>query len=177
MPTKKSTFSKYKNKYFIETGSYVGDGIQQALDVGFDNIISIELSDKYFRICQNKFKDNSKVIVIKGESFKMLPELINKIEEPITFWLDGHHSCGDTALGEYWSPLMQELKVIKKHKIKTHTILIDDMRCWEKPNKVHGFYSEDIHKILKEINPDYELTYEFGIQKDDILAAHISLRN
>ena len=56
MPTKKETFSKYKNKYFIETGSHLGNGIQQALDAGFDNVISIELSDKYFGICENKFK-------------------------------------------------------------------------------------------------------------------------
>ena len=103
----------------------------------------------------------------------MLPEVINEIEEPMTFWLDGHHSCGDTALGEYWAPLMQELEVIKNHKLNTHTILIDDMRCWEEPNEVHGFYKEDIFNKLKEINPDYKLSFEFGNQKDDVLVAYI----
>ena len=36
---------KFKNKTsnFIETGSYLGDGIQLAIDSGFDNIYSIEL--------------------------------------------------------------------------------------------------------------------------------------
>ena len=53
MPSKKEIFQKYINNYFIETGSYLGDGIQQAIDAGFKNIISIELSDKYFNICKN----------------------------------------------------------------------------------------------------------------------------
>lgn len=173
MPTKGQIFKKYINPYFIETGSFMGNGIQEAIGAGYKNIKSIELSDKYYNFCVNKFKDNKNVEIIKGDSFKVLPDIINSINENITFWLDGHHSCGDTALGEYWAPLMQELGVIKNHKIKNHTILIDDMRCWEEPNKVHGFYKEDIFKILKEINPNYEFIYEDGVQKSDILVAFI----
>jgi hypothetical protein len=173
MPTKKETFAKYNNGYFIETGSHLGNGIQQALDAGFKKVISIELSDKYFTHCENRFKDNDNVKIVKGDSFKVLPEVIKDIDEPITFWLDGHHSCGDTALGEHWAPLMQELDVIKSHDVKNHTILIDDMRCWEEPNEVHGFYKDDIFEKLKEINPDYKLSYEHGNQADDVLAAHL----
>lgn len=173
MPSNTHVFSKYPNHLFLETGSYLGSGIQQALDAGFKKIISIELSDKYFQICTNRFINNPDVKIIQGDSFKVLSEIIKDINEPITFWLDGHHSCGDTALGEYWAPLMQELDVIKEHPIKTHTILIDDMRCWESPNPVHGFYKEDIFNKLKEINPDYTFTFEDGGEKNDILVAHL----
>jgi hypothetical protein len=173
MPSNTQVFSKYKNKIFLETGSYLGEGIQQALNAGFEKVVSIELSDKYFSICQNRFSDNSNVTIVKGDSFKVLPDIIKDINEPITFWLDGHHSCGDTALGEHWAPLMQELDVIKEHSIKTHTILIDDMRCWQEPNPVHGFYKEDIFIKLKEINSDYKFTYEDGCEKNDILVAHL----
>ena len=41
MPSKKENFQKYLNNYFIETGSFVGDGVQQALDAGYKNIISV----------------------------------------------------------------------------------------------------------------------------------------
>ena len=150
----------------------MGDGIQQALNAGFSKIISIELSDKYFEISKNRFSNNPNVEIVKGDSFKVLPDVLKDIDEPVTFWLDGHHSCGDTALGDHWAPLMQELDVIKEHKIKTHTILIDDMRCWELPNPVHGFYKDDIFKKLSELNPDYQLTYEDGLQENDILVAH-----
>lgn len=173
MPTQKNLFIKYLNPYFIETGSYLGDGITEAIRAGFEHIKSIELSDKYYDLCVNKFKNNKNVEIIKGDSFKVLPSVIKKINKNITFWLDGHHSCGDTALGEHWAPLMQELDAIKEHPIKTHTIIIDDMRCWQEPNPVHGFYKDDIFEKLKEINPDYKLTYENGFEKDDILVAHI----
>ncbi len=174
MPSNTQVFKKYtNNKIFIETGSFIGDGIQQALDAGFSKVISIELSDKYFSICKNRFSNNSNVIIVKGDSFKVLPEIIKNINEPITFWLDGHHSCEDTALGEHWAPLMQELDVINEHSIKTHTILIDDMRCWEEPNPVHGFYKEDIFNKLKEINTYYQFTFEDGHEKNDILVAHL----
>jgi hypothetical protein len=103
----------------------------------------------------------------------VLPDILKKIDSPITFWLDGHHSCGDTALGEHWAPLMQELDVIKEHPLNTHTILIDDMRCWEKPSEVHGFFKDDIFKKLREINPNYKFTYEDGHVPNDILVAHL----
>ncbi len=173
MPSNTENFKKYPNNIFIETGSFLGDGIQQALDAGFENVISIELSDKYFSISSNRFIHNTNVKIVKGDSFKILPELLISINEPVTFWLDGHHSCGDTALGEHWAPLIQELDVIKNHHIKNHTIIIDDMRCWEEPNPVHGFYKDDIFLKLKEINTDYKLTYEDGLEKNDILVAHL----
>jgi hypothetical protein len=173
MPSNIENFKKYSNNIFIETGSFLGDGIQQALDAGFNKVISIELSDKYFSISTNRFSNNPNVTIVQGDSFKVLPDIISGINEPITFWLDGHHSCGDTALGEYWAPLIQELDVIKDHPIKTHTILIDDMRCWEEPNPTHGFYKEDIFNKLKEINSDYKFTYEDGCEKNDILVAHL----
>lgn len=173
MPSKKENFAKYPNPYFIETGSFLGDGIRQALDAGFDKIVSIELSDKYHQICEFKFQNNNNVEILKGDSYKILPSVINKINDKITFWLDGHYSCEDTALGDHWSPLIQELDVIKSHHIKDHVIMIDDMRCWELPNPVHGFFKDDIINKLLEINPDYKFTYEDGIEKNDILVAHI----
>jgi len=167
-------FNKYPNPQFIETGSYLGDGIQQALDSGFDNIISIELSDKYKAICEDRFKDNSNISIVKGDSANDLYDVIKDIDKPITFWLDGHHSCGDTALGDFWAPLIQELDQIKKHHLNTHTIMIDDMRCWENFNPVHGFEKDDLIKALMEINPDYTLSYEDGASELDVLVAHIS---
>lgn len=172
MPSNTKTFSKHLNKTFIETGSWVGHGVQQALEAGFEKVISIELSDKYFQLCTHRFFTNKNVRIIHGDSYKVLPDVIKDIDHPITFWLDGHHSCGDTALGDFWAPLMQELDAIKNHSIKNHTILIDDMRCWEKPNKVHGFFKDDIFKKLHEINPDYKFTYEDGHVANDVLVAH-----
>jgi hypothetical protein len=168
-----AVFSKYPNPVFIETGSHTGDGIQFAIDAGFQTIISIELSDHFYNMCKNRFRENPNVHIIKGDSFKVLPDIIKNIDSRITFWLDGHYACGNTAKGEYWAPLMQELDVIQNHHIKMHTIMIDDMRCWQEPNPVHGFYLPDIINKLYNIHDQYELVYEKGVEKDDILVAYI----
>lgn len=173
MPSNVDNFKKFKNELFIETGSFYGEGIQQAIDAGFENIISIELSPKYFSICVNRFNFNPQVKIVFGDSYKVLKEILPQINKRITFWLDGHHSCEDTALGDFWAPLIQELDSIKNHHMKNHTIIIDDMRCWVDPNDNHGFVTNDLIEKLKEINSDYKLEYLDGAQEKDILVAYI----
>jgi len=172
MSTNNNLFRKYVNRVFIETGSYMGAGIQEAIDAGFQELYSIELSDMYFNMCIERFKNKSNVHLIKGDSSEVLENLIKNIDENITFWLDGHYSEDNTALGKIWSPLMQELDIIKNHKLNTHIIIIDDLRCWQK-SKEYDFCVIDIIKKLYEINSNYKLIYEDGFTKDDILVAKI----
>ena len=162
MPSSLELFKKYVSEYFVETGSYVGNGIQFAIDAGFKNIYSIELSDKYIEHCQKRFLDNKVVKIFKGDSGIVLYDIIKDIENRITFWLDGHHSCGDTALGCAWTPLMHELDLIARHPRKDHIIMIDDMICWEKENPVIGFGINEIQKKILEINPKYTFEYQSG---------------
>ena len=68
---------------------------------------------------------------------------------------------------------MQELHVIKEHCIKDYTMMVDDMRCWEEPNPVHGFSKMISIKKLEEINPSYEFEFLDGHQEKDILVAYI----
>jgi len=170
MPTSAQIFAQYPNAVFIETGSHAGEGIQAALDAGFRHVISIELAEKYYKLCLDRFVNRPEVQLLFGDTEVLMPQILEHLEEPATFWLDGHHSCDDTALGKHWAPLMQELSAIAKHSIRTHTILIDDMRCWQEPNPVHGFWKEDIFRILKEINPNYRLVYHDGAYPNDVLA-------
>jgi hypothetical protein len=76
MPSNIEIFRKYRNELFIETGSFVGDGSQQALDAGFKRVISIELSDKYFEMSKDRFINNPNVEIVKGDSFKILPYIL-----------------------------------------------------------------------------------------------------
>src|ERR1035437_5376601 len=153
MPITSEILKKYPNTIFIETGSYMGDGIQSALDAGFKIIYSIELSNKWQSYCINRFKNNSKVNIILGESQKVMNNIIKNINNSITFWLDGHYSGPHTAMGEYESPLIQELHIIGEHSIKTHTILIDDLRCWHVAD--HGFDTEILKLECLKINKEY----------------------
>jgi len=163
-------FAKYPNKYFVETGCYIGDGIQSAINAGFDNIISIEISPKFSTLCEVLFKNNENVKIIRGDSSIILSDVISSIKEPITFWLDAHLVYDPKVALRCLNPLLLELEAIKVHKIKTHTILIDDLRLWGKQINV-GFGEEDLKQKILEINSNYQFFYEEGTEPNDILAA------
>jgi hypothetical protein len=166
MPTGKEVFKKYPNNIFIETGTLVGDGIQYALDAGFKTVFSIELSKELYNMCVKRFANHDNVHLILGDSSEVLGDLLRMIKEPATFWLDAH---GSSTLKKNESPLMKELDIIGKHKIKTHTILIDDIRCFG----IFGFDVETIRSKLLKINPEYKFCFEYGFQAEDILTARI----
>ena len=158
----KIDFTKYLSPVFFETGSYVGDGIEAAIEAGFEEIYSIELSLKYHNICKERFKDNPNVHLIFGDSAKNLWEAIKDINKPITFWLDGHYSSGDTAHGKYAVPLIQELEQIKKHPINYHKILIDDIRLLRSKRSEFSTFPKSLIQIedmLREINSHYMINY------------------
>jgi hypothetical protein len=184
----RNIFIKYPNPVFVETGTFKGNSVKLALEAGFKKVYSIELSDKYFNYSFNRFKDDKNVFIFQGDSSMILWDVIEQIREPITFWLDGHYSKDDTAIGRFCVPLIQELEQIRKHYINTHTIMIDDMRCWVKPKKnkqvcpncklypcgkYYGFYKGDIITKLLSINPIYQFSYEDGYIENDILIAKI----
>lgn len=173
MPATKEIFAKYLNPVFIETGTYKGDGVQMALDAGFKTIISIELSYLLYEKCQKRFKGVKNVHLVNADSEEILPKLLKTFRQPITFWLDGHYSGGDTVKGRQNTPLLQELDAIAKHPIKTHTIMIDDLRDWTK--ELTGFNTSDLMKRISTINPAYEFSFEDGFVPRDILVAVINL--
>jgi hypothetical protein len=164
MTASASIFREYPNRVFIETGSYHGDGIQHALDAGFNYVLSIECDRDLFEITNERFWDNDNVVVFYGDSREVLQEVLEDIEEPCTFWLDSHSPKN--------LPLLKELEIIKNHPIKTHTILIDDLRLWSV--KETGFDTATLKEILLSINPSYQFELE-GIPElpNDILVATV----
>jgi len=171
MPGSTELFQKYLNPIFIETGSCHGTGIQQALDAGFTEIYSIELSPAFYEECINRFKGVLEVNLIFGDSHLVLTELLSKINESVTFWLDGHYSGPDSVQGIYESPLIQELEIIRNHHIKEHIIIIDDLRCWSIEEQ--GFDMEMIIRKCFDINSQYSFIFEDGEVLNDILVAKV----
>ncbi len=161
-------FRQFPNKYFIETGTAGGEGIETALGVEcFEKIHSIEILKVFFDIAYEKFKDHKNVTLWHGDSGELLRQVLKKVDAPATFWLDGHISC---IPGKKSSPIMEELEAIKRHPIKTHTILIDDVRDFGS-----GYFDyvpeSKIRKKLLEINPDYKIEYRDCLIANDVLVA------
>ena len=170
--TTKEVFAKYPNKYFIESGTCMGDGVNMALECGFDQIYSFELANHLYNICCKRFAHSPNVHLILGDTTKAMPQLLKEIDSPATFWLDGHYSWNNTARGDTNSPILQELEIIQQHHIKNHTILVDDIRQCGTVEFDFIELDEIIQKIL-EINPDYTISFEDGYVPNDVLVAKI----
>lgn len=164
-------FHRFKNNVLVESGTLLGDGIADALDSGYTKVISFEVAPDLVKSCRNRFKDNPNVQVVEDTSANLY-EYIKDIKEPITFWLDGHWSQGITSYKDVYCPVLLELEQISKHPIKTHTILVDDVRLfgtWE----FNHITLADVIKKATEINPKYKIDFLDGHQANDILAFSI----
>jgi hypothetical protein len=168
-------FERFFNYYFVETGTYSGDGINFALRAGFPEIFSVEIAENFHADATTKFANYKNVHLILGDSGLILFNVIKDLNRPITFWLDGH--MGDVVPGcTRHTPLLEELDEIKKHPIKHHTIIIDDMHCCN--GILFDFLTrEDIIAKIKEINPNYEIVYIDGGNDpeivDNIMVAYV----
>ena len=66
---------------YLETGLQHGNSVQNALNLKFGKIISIEINKDLIHKANEKFKNeikNSRVILIEGDSQKKLKEVFNK---------------------------------------------------------------------------------------------------
>ena len=149
-------------KYFVETGTHEGHSVQFALDLGFDEVLSCEfMNDRYDR-CMERFTEEENVSLWCGTSLEALPGMLEQVDKKYCFWLDAHDEGGGV-------PTFEELDLIKEHKIKDHTIIIDDVPTYFKGRE------KMLEDTLLSINPDYTLKYYKSINPDDdyVLAAYV----
>lgn len=114
----------------IETGS--GDGITaRNLAPHFDRVFTIEVSlSKYYGVW-GALVPYANVLPILGDSADVLPHLLNQIDVPAMFWLDGHYDGGDSGRGKEDTPVRTELYLIfAKPRPRPNVILIDDARLF-----------------------------------------------
>ena len=150
-------------KIFVETGTSNGDGLQEAINHGYDELHSIEHDKQLFYNASIRFLKNDKVVLHQGDSTMHLWGILHNISQPITFWLDAHD--------EKTTSVMEELGAIQNHFVTNHTILIDDIRYFRNNYWKIGL-SELKGKILK-INPSYKIQYVDSLlfEKDILVAS------
>lgn len=125
----KNFAKQFKVKILVETGTYYGEMVAAMKDE-FDHIYSIELSMELFDKAKKRFVNEENITLIHGDSGKELKKLLEKLDKPAIFWLDGHYSGGETARGEIDTPILEELSHIFNSPCKGHIIIIDDARCF-----------------------------------------------
>lgn len=164
----------FPNKYFVQSGCYDGEGVQRAIDEGcFEQIYAIEPVHRFYERCCQQFSHYTQVTILAGDPSSVLPELLKKIDAPATFWLDGHYSAILRIDEQTQIPIIKELNAIQHHYIKSHTILMDHARLFGSID-FRYFELEDILQKLREINPQYLISFLDGYIYNDVLVAKIT---
>ncbi|MEK0336342.1 MAG: hypothetical protein QQN41_02785, partial [Nitrosopumilus sp.] len=152
----------------IETGTQNGDGIERAKSLGFNKILSIEVSKILCDEVRQRFWNDNNITIICGDSTVILWPTIKSIKERMTFILDAHGPCpsGDVQIDYESCPLTKELQIIMNHSHKDHTIIIDDVRLFESS---FDTTIEEVKALLFKINPNYQFCFAEGLAGDDII--------
>lgn len=165
---------------FIETGTYLGAGLDYALNYPWKRMASCELLRTYYY--QAKSKYNS-VDIYHSKSTDFLREILPTIskDEKIVFWLDAHLPglYSDLKIDDLNTifPLEEELNIIYQHrKDCKDLILCDDLRIYvqkefeggniETPlqkNAISDFKAftqwDDSHQILGDLRNEGYLVF------------------
>ena len=115
----------------IETGTYLGEMIA-ATKNRFRTIYSIEIYEPLAIRARENFASAKNVNIILGDSATELPKLVEKITEPVLFWLDGHYSGEGTGIGQSETPIIVEIDhIVRMRQGVGDVIIIDDARCFD----------------------------------------------
>ena len=132
-PVKQAIVKEYQARFgprvFVETGTFAG-GMIDAVRSRFDRIVSIELDPAWHARAIERFRSDSRVTLLLGDSGVILPEVLAGLTQPALFWLDAHYSGPAAARGALDSPIVRELEAIRAHRM-SHVVLIDDIRHFQ----------------------------------------------
>jgi hypothetical protein len=154
---------EFKVSTLVETGTFLGYMMEAQKD-NFKKLISIELDDKLHQRAKKRFAKFPQIELLKGDSGKLMPEVVSKLREPALFWLDGHYSADFTAKGDLETPIIQELESIFKSAVD-HVILIDDARDFKGEHDYPTL--DELRAYIKKKKPEYKFSV-----KDDIIRIH-----
>jgi hypothetical protein len=117
----------YRTGVFVETGTFLGSMVEYIAATGVQ-CHTIEIDQSIFTRAQGILGKRKNINLILGDSGVALPALLQSLDQPATFWLDGHYSGGFTGRSDLDTPISAELDFILEHPNKRHVILIDDAR-------------------------------------------------
>ena len=122
-------FPKQKLKYFIETGTYLGTTTRLASTI-FDYVYTMEIVQQLYDESRAYGGDN--ITYLLGDTIKLLPTIIPKIDAPAMWFLDSHQSGPETSNNGKWVPLLDELNIILSSYKYPSIYIIDDLRLFSK---------------------------------------------
>ena len=147
--------SRCKLKYFIETGTLVGDAIEYMRKFEFDRLISFEIIKELVDKATKRFANDKRIQIIHGDSSKALHKILHEVSGNTLFWLDAHFPGADIGINKYTDdidsdtnlPLEREIKSIST-RIGSYNdvIIIDDLWIYEDGDWEWGTFDSHMSK-------------------------------
>lgn len=130
MPLNTDILRSHLNPAFVETGTYLGEGVRAALEAGFEQIWTVDLeSDNKWEV-EQPLPQSPNIVFAVGDSALFLADLVPTLDVPTTFWLDAHPT-GYFNLLQPDLPLINELIALSfSQRSSDDIILIDDLRLF-----------------------------------------------
>lgn len=151
---------RYKCAIFVETGTFMGDTSYAMVD-SFQKLHTIEFDGILFQKASRRFEVYPKVKVWNGDGGKILPQVMDTIQDEIClFWLDGHYSGSITGKAETNTSVLKELEAIYKHR-SDHCVLIDDARLFKGKDDYPTL--EEVEAFVRKFNPELNFRVENDI--------------
>lgn len=147
------------NEYLVDTGSqFLRENLINVCDK-FKKIYCIEVLDDTNEK-EHKLNDYSNIEISKLDCNKFIVDVVEHIHTNITFMLYSN---------THTNTMLENLEHIKLHHIKTHTIIIFNIRLYT--HNLHIDLNDIINKLY-EINSEYKICYfDSTYSQDDILVA------
>lgn len=152
---------KVSHYSFVETGTNLGAGVAEAVNLGFTNIFSIEIEQDFHDKAVASFGANPNVTLLLGDSMSIMKELCMSIVGPAFFWLDAHNGFN--------SPLLGEIDAIIYRNNPLDIIAIDDMRIIRQ--KVWWGQTLSIDDLYRKLSRYSLRCFDNSSAPDDILVA------
>mgnify|MGYP003386885781 CR=1 FL=1 len=150
---------RHKLGVFVETGTHRGETPWALRDV-FGKIYTIEIEPLKVEAAKKLFAKCPHVECLQGDSGKVLPQVLAKLDKPALFWLDGHFMDEHSGDPNDPTPVSAEVKMVLEHPVRGHVILIDDARLFGTP----GYPTlEAVRGEVMRRRPDLEWSVELDV--------------
>lgn len=182
-------FDTFKGNTFIETGTAHGETLLHMIEHShFKTIKSVELqahlqhqnkvnSDQLLsRLSLSPEWEKTAVELYVGYSHEALPKMLEDVNEEAVIFLDAHPSGGELSgdnYSEIYNIVPRELDAVLSHRIKSHTLIIDDLNKEFSESIVLDAFNQ--HELLDDYDFcfTHQVTREFacpwgGASEEDI---------
>ena len=130
-PAKRAVLKRYSlpDATWVETGTYRGDTTAFLANLSA-SAISLEPDDALFEKVRIRFAKEARIKILHGTSEALFAQVVENLQGPACFWLDGHYSGPGTHQSLTKTPISHELAVIAANleELLPVVVLVDDFR-------------------------------------------------